>query len=210
MVVVIVVVVVVVVIIVVVVDVAVVAVVAVVVVVVVVWDDVRNSSRAVTYIMVPSQPQPAFGGKLLGNRGLAIFFCSDECTVSYLILPSTQQFFTQKSSQTTALSRHSRNAVALLVDQVEKTEEMTAAAASKATDVESQARAVANGAKNTSQASQRQQQAFKKATAAVGAAMAAAEKAQASFRSGGGGGVVVVVVVEVVVAIAAASALLLC
>eukprot|EP00904_Undaria_pinnatifida_P007215 jgi/Undpi1/3623/HiC_scaffold_16.g06993.m1 len=65
--------------------------------------------------------------------------------------------------------------------QVEKTEEMTAAAASKATDVESQARAVANGAKNTSQASQRQQQAFKKATAAVGAAMAAAEKAQASF-----------------------------
>ena len=59
---------------------------------------------------------------------------------------------------------------------------MAAVAASKATDVENQSRAVSNGAKNTTQASQRQQQAFKKATAEVGAARAAVEKAQASFR----------------------------
>lgn len=69
---------------------------------------------------------------------------------------------------------------------------MTAAAASKANDVESQARAVSNGAKNTAQASQRQQQAFKNAMAAVKGTLAAAEKAQASFRLvlrwlGGGG-----------------------
>eukprot|EP00752_Nemacystus_decipiens_P009380 g8383.t1 len=67
--------------------------------------------------------------------------------------------------------------------QVEKTEEMTAAAASKATVFEGQARAVVNGAKSAAQASENQHKAFEKARAAAGGVMAAGEKAQASFSS---------------------------
>ena len=66
--------------------------------------------------------------------------------------------------------------------QVEKTEEMTAAAAAKATVFEGQARAVVNGAKSAAQASQNQKKAFEKARDAAGGVMAAGEKAAASFR----------------------------
>lgn len=65
---------------------------------------------------------------------------------------------------------------------MEKTEEMTAAASAKATDVESQARTVTEGAKNAVLASVRQKEAFANAKASVAGVTAAAEKAHASFR----------------------------
>lgn len=68
------------------------------------------------------------------------------------------------------------------ITQVRKTEEMTAAATKKATDVEGQARAVANAARSAAQASQMQQKAFVKAKALAGDAAAAGDKASAAFR----------------------------
>lgn len=59
---------------------------------------------------------------------------------------------------------------------------MTAAASAKATDVESQARFVTEGAKNAVLASEKQKYAFGIAKASVADVTAAAEKAHASFR----------------------------
>eukprot|EP00903_Cladosiphon_okamuranus_P011080 g10459.t1 len=67
--------------------------------------------------------------------------------------------------------------------QVEKTEEMTVKATSKATVFEGQSRAVVNGAKTAAQASTNQKNAFEKAKAAVAGVLAAGEKAAASFSS---------------------------
>lgn len=66
--------------------------------------------------------------------------------------------------------------------QVQKTEELSASATSKATVFEGQARAVVNGAKSAAQASQNQKQAFGKAKAAEEGVRVAGEKAAESFR----------------------------
>lgn len=67
-------------------------------------------------------------------------------------------------------------------NQVEKTQEVTAAAVSKATNVEGQARAVTNAAKSTEKIAERREEALTKATKMAGAVDAAGEKAQSSFR----------------------------
>lgn len=69
-----------------------------------------------------------------------------------------------------------------MVAQVEKTNELSAAANGKASTVESQAQAVATQAKDAAQASQQQLAALEKAKTTAAAAAAAGEKAKASLR----------------------------
>lgn len=73
-----------------------------------------------------------------------------------------------------------------VVSQVEKTNELSAAANGKASVVESQAQAVATQAKHAAQASQQQLAALEKAKTTAAAAAAAGEKAKASLRYGSG------------------------